>query len=67
MCQYEVAQVIIMGGPFRVILRRELGRGQVEAVFALTAPTEIALEAYAGSQHWGRTFRAMGHQVKLIY
>jgi transposase len=29
-------------------------------------PTEIALEACAGSHHWGRTLRAMGHQVKLI-
>jgi transposase len=49
----------------RVILRRELRRGQVEAFFARMVPTEIALEACAGS-HWGRTLRAMGHQVKLI-
>jgi transposase len=53
-------------GEDRVILRRELRRGQVEAFFARTAPMEIALEVCAGSHHWGRTFRAMGHQVKLI-
>ena len=53
-------------GEDRVVLRRELRRGQVETFFTRAAPTEIALEACAGSHHWGRTFRAMGHQVKLI-
>ncbi len=50
----------------RVILRRELRRGQVEAFFAKVLPTEVALEACAGAHHWGRVFGAMGHRVKLI-
>jgi transposase len=30
------------------------------------ALTGVVLEACAGSHHWGRTFGAMGHQMKLI-
>jgi transposase len=33
----------------RTVLRRELRRAQVEPFFAKLAPTEIALEACAGS------------------
>src|ERR1700739_1573739 len=50
----------------RVVLRRELRRGQVEAFFARAAPAEVALEACAGAHHWGRVLGAMGHRVKLI-
>ena len=50
----------------RVVLRRELRRGQVEAFFTRLPPAEVALEACAGAHHWGRTFGAMGHRVKLI-
>ena len=46
-------------GEDRVVLRRELRRGQVETFFTRAAPTKIALEACAGSHHWGRTFRTM--------
>ncbi len=50
----------------RVILRRELRRGQVEAFFAKLSPTALALEACSGAHHWGRMLVAMGHRVKLI-
>ena len=50
----------------RVILRRELRRGQIESFFARLPATEIALEACAGSHHCGRKFGAMGNRVKLI-
>jgi len=50
----------------RVVLRRELRRGQVEAFFTRLPPAEVALEVCAGAHHWGRTFGAMGHRVKLI-
>ena len=53
-------------GQDRVILRRDLRRGQMEAFFAKVPATEIALEACAGSHHWGRKFGALGHRVKLI-
>jgi len=48
------------------VLRREIRRAQLEPFFAKLAPTEVALEACAGSHHWGRVLGAMGHRVKLI-
>jgi transposase len=50
----------------RVVLRRDLRRGQVEVFFARTAPTEVALEAYAGAHYWARMLSSMGHRLKLI-
>jgi transposase len=50
----------------RVILRRELRRGQVEAFFSKVPPTEVALEACAGAHHGRRVLGAMGHRIKLI-
>lgn len=50
----------------RPVLRREIRRAQVEPFFAKLAPTELALEACAGSHHWGRVLGGMGHRVRLI-
>jgi transposase len=50
----------------RPILRREIRRAQVEPFFAKLAPTEVVLEACAGSHHWGRVLGGMGHRVRLI-
>jgi transposase len=50
----------------RPVLRREIRRAQVEPFFAKLTPTEVALEACAGSHHWGRMLDGMGHRVKLI-
>lgn len=47
-------------------LRREIRRAQVEQFFAKLAPTEVVLEACAGSHHWGRVLGNMGHRVRLI-
>lgn len=50
----------------RPVLRRELRRARVEPFFAKLAPTEVALEACAGSHHWGRVLEGLGHRVRLI-
>ena len=50
----------------RVVLRRDLRRGQVEAFFAKLAPTEVVLEACGGSHHWARVLGRLGHRVGLI-
>jgi transposase len=50
----------------RPVLRRDIRRAQVEPFFAKLAPTEVVLEACAGSHHWGRVLGAMGHRVRLI-
>jgi transposase len=38
----------------------------VAAFFAKLAPTEIVLEACAGSHHWGRLLAGQGHRTRLI-
>jgi len=48
------------------VLRREIRRTQLESFFVKLEPTEVALEACAGSHHWGRLLSRMGHRVKLI-
>jgi len=48
------------------VLQREFRRSQVERFFEKLPATEIALEACAGSHHWGRLLTGMGHWVKLI-
>jgi transposase len=48
------------------VLRREIRRTQFEPFFAKLEPVEVALEACAGSHHWGRLLSRLGHRVKLI-
>lgn len=50
----------------RVVLRRDLRRGQLVAFFARLAPSEVVLEACGGSHHWARTLSKLGHRVGLI-
>lgn len=50
----------------RPVLRRELRRAQVEPFLAKLGPTEVVLEACAGSHYWGRVLGGMGHRVRLI-
>ena len=50
----------------RPVLRRNLGRAQLEKFFAQQTPTEVVMEACGSAHHWGRTLQAMGHRVRLI-
>ncbi len=50
----------------RPVLRRNLGRAQMEKFFAQQAPTEVVMEACGSAHHWGRTLQAMGHRVRLL-
>ncbi|HTW72658.1 MAG TPA: IS110 family transposase [Acetobacteraceae bacterium] len=49
-----------------VVLRKNLRRGQLLALFRDLPPVEVALEACGGSHHWGRELRALGHEARLI-
>ena len=48
------------------VLRRRLGRREVEKFFAKLAPTRIGIEACGASHHWARLLRALGHAVMLM-
>jgi len=50
----------------RVLLRRQLRRGQVLGFFAKLAPCLIGMEACAGAHFWARELMALGHDVRLM-
>lgn len=50
----------------RPVIRRKLRRNQVHDFFAGLPSCLVAMEACAGAHHWGRCFRALGHEVRLI-
>lgn len=47
-------------------LRRQVRRGQLERVIGQLPRCVVAMEACGGAHHWGRRFRALGHEVRLI-
>jgi transposase len=48
------------------VLRRRLGRKEVERFFAKLPPTRIGLEACGAAHHWARVLRGLGHAVVLL-
>jgi transposase len=62
----HVFQVHGVDASERVVLRRQLSRGQVEKFFAGLAPTVVGLEACGASHHWGRVLGDLGHTVRLL-
>jgi transposase len=59
-------QVHGVDGEERVVLRRQLRRGEVERFFAGLEPALIGLEACAASHYWARRLRALGHEARLV-
>ena len=53
-------------GAERLVLRKRLRRGEVEAFFAGLAPVRVGIEACGASHHWARVLSALGHEVVLI-
>lgn len=48
------------------VFKKRLSRGKLES-FVMGLPScTIMMESCGGSNHWGRVFKAMGHEVKLI-
>ena len=50
----------------RVVIKRQLKRGQVLGYFEKLPPCRIGMEACAGAHCWARAFSRIGHEVKLI-
>jgi transposase len=62
----NVFQVHGVDGRGKVVLRKQLRRGQVAEFFVKLAPCRIGMEACASSHHWGRTLERYGHTVRLM-
>ena len=50
----------------KAVLKKKLTRKQLISFVANLPICTIAMEACGGAHFWGRTFQAMGHEVKLI-
>ena len=58
----NVFQVHGIGAAEKVIVRKQLRRGQVMAFFEALAPCLIGMEACGTSHHWARELTKLGHQ-----
>ena len=52
--------------PRRVVVRKQLRRGQVIAFFAALPPCLIGMEACATAHYWARELTKLGHEVRLM-
>jgi transposase len=50
----------------KVVLRRQIHRGQMRGLFVNLPPCLIGMEACASAHYWARTLESYGHTVRLI-
>ena len=50
----------------KIVIQKRLRRGQVTGFFAELAPARVGIETCGTAHYWGRTLRALGHEVRLI-
>jgi len=50
----------------KVVIKKQIKRDQVMALFANMPPALIGMEACASAHHWGRKLQSLGHTVKLM-
>jgi transposase len=62
----NVFQVHGIDAAEKVVVRKQLRRGQVMAFFEALAPCLIGMEACATSHHWARELTKLGHEVRLM-
>ena len=51
---------------FKEVRRKTLSRHQLSGFFERLTPCKVGMELCAGSHFWGRQFRSLGHDVRLI-
>ena len=62
----SVFEVAVSHRPGRVHESHRLSRSRFQKFFAVREPAEVLMEACGTAHHWGRTFEAMGHRVRLL-
>lgn len=50
----------------RPVLQKRFGREKLRKFVGQLPPTVIGMEACGGAHYWGRMFRGMGHEVRLV-
>ena len=62
----NVFQVHGIDAAEKVVVRKQLRRGQMMEFFEALAPCLVGMEACATSHHWARELTKLGHQVRLM-
>src|SRR5476651_1510323 len=62
----NVFQVHGIDATEKVVVRKQLRRGQVMTFFEALAPCLIGMEACATAHHWTRELTKLGHEVRLM-
>jgi transposase len=62
----NVFQVHGIDGDERVVVRKQLRRGQVMRFFEELSPCLVGLEACATAHYWARELTKLGHEVRLM-
>jgi transposase len=62
----SVFQVHVEDAAGKIVLQKCLRRSQVAAFFTKQPPALVGIEACGTAHYWGRTLRALGHDVRLI-
>jgi transposase len=62
----NVFQVHGIDAEERVVVRKQLRRGQVIRFFEELSPCLVGLEACATSHYWARELTKLGHEVRLM-
>src|ERR1035437_800117 len=60
----NVFQVHGIDATEKVVVRKQLRRGQVMTFFEALAPCLIGMEACATAHHWARELTKLGHEVR---
>jgi transposase len=50
----------------KVLVKKQLRRGQMATFFVNLPPCLLGMEACGSAHHWARKLRAMGHTVRLM-
>jgi transposase len=62
----NVSQLHGIDASGKVVLRRQLRRGQLEKFFAAQPPCLVGMEACGSAHHWARVIGGHGHEVRLM-
>jgi transposase len=62
----NVFQVHGVDAAGRVVVQRQLRRGQMLTFFARQPAALIGMEACGSAHHWGRELQSLGHEVRLM-
>src|SRR6202165_3401898 len=62
----NVFQVHGINAAEKVVVRKQLRRGQVMKFFAALPPCLIGMEACASAHYWARELTKLGHEVRLM-